>query len=132
MKNFLFLITLFLFSFCSTQDIKNPIVDELSEQVDSFQEKTRNFVKTKYSIQEDKSQACEELLTNGSELTSKLKKEILILNKENINFKKENSSLSEKADRYDWWRNRIIAAFAILVAWEFRSFIWKFIQKAML
>lgn len=132
MKIYLFLPLISLLSFCSTNEIRNPIVDELSEQVNSFEIKTRNFVKNKSSIEEDKTKACEELLITGSELTQKLKKEILILNKENINFKIENSSLSEKAEKYEWWRNRFYAALALLAAWEFRSFIWKFIQKAIL
>lgn len=127
--------TLFIFlllGFCSTTEIKNPIVDELSEQVNSFEEKTRNFVNTKYTVQEDKSKDCEELLISGTNLTTKLKKELVLLNNQNISLTKDNSELAIKAEKYEWWRNRFYAALAILIAWEFRSFIWKFIQKAML
>ncbi len=129
---FSILLSLFLFSYCATPEQKNGVVEQLEEKADSFKKEAEKFQKTKYASTEEKSQDCVDLLTNGNKIISDMKKEMLKLNSENNSLKKENLEFSNKADKYDWWRNRIYAALAIFVLWEFRVPLWKLIQKAIL
>lgn len=128
----LIIFLVLLLSYCATPEQKNGIVEQLEERANSFKKETENFHKTKYATPEEKSQSCEELLISGDKIISDLRKEMKTLNSENISLKKENSELADKADKYDWWRNRIYAAIALLIIWEFRVALWKLIQKAVL
>lgn len=130
MKIFLFLIL--LFQFCSSTQNRNVETAILKEQTKEYIQDALNFDCSNYADADKKMQECENLKKKSIALVKNITSELEKKDTANTVLIDKNKTLQSKADKYDFWRNLIIAASIGIILYIFRDSILVIVKKFIL